>query len=206
LWSTPSDLARFAGALMADRETGSGRILSASLAAEVFAPSDGRLGFTRRAGPDGELLFEHWGSNAGFTSYMVGSLPHGQALVIMTNSDNGFDLMAAIARSVAREYGWSLLEPDVHEALDEPVPDLHRFVGAFGGAPAEGGFRIELEDGALGVRSADDGAEPLTPLTPTTFIAPSQNTIYEFLESPDGAVRWVRVTRASGYNNDFPRN
>ncbi|GLK53712.1 MAG: penicillin-binding protein [Oceanicaulis sp.] len=202
MWSTPGDLARFMGTLMEDRATGAGRILSPELAAEVFAHSEGRLGFTRTPGADGEVLVEHWGSNAGFTSYMVGHLPGNQALVVMTNSDNGFNLMASIARSVAHEYGWPLLEPTVYTEAGLPAADLQRFAGTYGD-----GLVFSVADGALTLTAPGDAAaQTLVPVGPATLISPSQNTTYQFIEANDGAIRWVRMTQGSGYNNDFPRN
>lgn len=46
----------------------------------------------------------------------------------------------------------------------------------------------------------------LAPVEPATFISPSQNTAYQFIEADDGEIRWVRMTQGSGYNNDFPSN
>ncbi|NZA27779.1 beta-lactamase family protein [Luteimonas sp. SJ-92] len=208
LWSTPGDLARFAATLMADHGPGRNRIVSDALAAEVFARSDARLGFTKKLGP-GELLFEHWGSNAGFTSYLVGSLPHRQALVVMTNSDQGFDLMASIARAVAREYGWALLEPEVYRETAVPLDALERFAGTYGAeedggdrlsfTPAQGGLLLLREPGA-------EAAQALVPVGDETFLSIPRNTSYRFLEAKDGGIGWVRVTAASGDNNDFPRN
>lgn len=56
--------------------------------------------------------------------------------------------------------------------------------------------------------AASDGeaAQMLAPVEPATFISPSQNTAYQFIEANDGEIRWVRMTQGSGYNNDFPSN
>jgi hypothetical protein len=54
--------------------------------------------------------------------------------------------------------------------------------------------------------SNDETAQTLVPVEPATFISPSQNTTYQFIEANDGEIRWVRMTQGSGYNNDFPRN
>ncbi|MDH5821699.1 serine hydrolase [Luteimonas sp. RD2P54] len=207
LWSTPGDLARFAATLMADHGPGRNRIVSDELAAEVFARSEARLGFTKKLGP-GELLFEHWGSNAGFTSYLVGSLPDRQALVVMTNSDQGFDLMASIARAVAREYGWAPLEPEVYRETAVPVAALERFAGTYG-AEEDGRNRLvfTLAQGELRLREPGaESAQALVPVGDQTFLSVPRNTSYRFLEAKDGGIGWVRVTAASGYNNDFPRN
>lgn len=209
LRSTPGDLARFLGTLMADNADGGGRILTQARAAEVFAHAEQRLGFTNTPGPeDDQVLFEHWGSVAGFTSYMVGHLPENQALVVMANSDNGFNLMSMIAHAVAREYGWGQMEPTVYDEVAMPAERLPRFTGAFGSDPqSEPAFVFSIEDGALVVREPEDeDARLLVPVAEEMFISPSDNTSYQFIAASEGEIRWVRMTRASGYNSDFPKH
>jgi CubicO group peptidase (beta-lactamase class C family) len=207
LWSTPADLARFMAALMADARRDKGTILSSALADEVFARTELRLGFGKKLGPGDALVFEHWGSNAGFTSYMVGSLADEQGLVIMSNSDRGFDLMASIARSVAREYDWPLLQPKVYEAMHLPVEQLLPFAGSYGtDAAPQDALEFSVIEATLQAREAGAGAaQPLVPVGESSFIAPAQNTLYEFIRGGDQRIRWVRVTLASGYNTDLPR-
>jgi CubicO group peptidase (beta-lactamase class C family) len=114
MWTTPSDLGLFLIALLDDYHHSKGKILSKAMADSVFLKTPERLGFSKKYdSKSGDLLFEHWGSNSGFTSYMVGSLAKKQALIIMTNSENGNRLMSNIARSVAVEYDWNFLVPEV---------------------------------------------------------------------------------------------
>ena len=209
LRTTATDLALFLGTLMTDRSDGTERILTQERADEVFAPVSQRLGFTNTPGPDsGDVMFEHWGSVSGFTSYMIGHLPENQALVIMANSDNGFNTMAMIAHAVAREYGWGQMEPTVYQAAEMSLERLSLFTGAFGGEDASRAeFTFVLEETGLVVREPGrEEAFELIPVAESTFIAPDDNTIYEFLEARDGAFRWVRMTRESGYNSDYPKH
>ena len=41
---------------------------------------------------------------------MIGRLEGGQGVVVMTNGDDAFDLIAEIVQTIGREYGW----PDYH--------------------------------------------------------------------------------------------
>ncbi len=75
IWTTPTDLGKFLMALMDDYHSGKNVILSKKMADSVFQKSPERLGFSKLYDDkSNELLFEHWGSNSGFTSYMVASL------------------------------------------------------------------------------------------------------------------------------------
>ncbi|MEZ0472734.1 serine hydrolase domain-containing protein [Luteimonas salinilitoris] len=208
LWTTPSDLARFMATIIDDHHTGRGVLISRQMAEEVFSRSEARLGFAKKLGADDDLVFEHWGSNAGFTCYMVGSLKDRQGLVIMTNSDSGFGLMASIARSVAREYGWTVLEPTVYRPVSMPVGSMERFAGEFGnGTSASETIAFSVQGDALHVLSAEEEAtQALVPVAENKFILPSRYTTYEFLEGKEGAISWVRVTSESGYNYDLSRN
>lgn len=100
LWTTPSDLARFATAIQ-KRD----KILSETLYLEFFTPQAGGptgLGiFVQDAG-----RFKHAGSNAGFRCLMVACRDTPQSAVVMTNSDSGGALTQEVVAAIAREYGW----------------------------------------------------------------------------------------------------
>jgi CubicO group peptidase (beta-lactamase class C family) len=51
-------------------------------------------------------MFFHAGSHAGYSCYMIGRLEGGQGVVVMTNGDDAFDLIAEIVQTVADEYDW----------------------------------------------------------------------------------------------------
>jgi CubicO group peptidase (beta-lactamase class C family) len=54
--------------------------------------------------------FFHAGSHAGYACYAVGRIEAGQGIVVMTNGEDAFDLIAEICQTIADEYGW----PDYH--------------------------------------------------------------------------------------------
>jgi hypothetical protein len=62
------------------------------------------------------VRFFHEGSNAGFTSFLIG-YRSGKGAIIMTNSDNGLLLMDEIARSIAHEYNWPDAAPIIPSGL-----------------------------------------------------------------------------------------
>lgn len=107
LWTTPTDLARFAIEIQKSRAGKSNRVLSVKTVNEMLTPQVGGrgLGFIVQ-GENESARFSHGGSNAGYRSLLVGYASTGQGAVVVTNSDSGSALAAEIMRSVAKEYGW----------------------------------------------------------------------------------------------------
>lgn len=205
IWTTPRDLAKFMMALMNDYHKESNTLVSKKIADQIFSKTPNRLGFTKQYSEQGnDLIFEHWGSNQGFTSYMVGSLADNQGLVIMTNSDNGFPLMAAISRAVANEYDWDLLKPNVYTALPLKEKEMQRFVGNFGDGKESGEIiQFEIKNGSMHLITNAKEEEKLVAIGETKFISPEQYITYEFLEGKDNSIKWVRIVHESGWNYDL---
>ncbi len=113
LWTTPSDLARFAISLMNAARGVSNPVASAAGTLQMLRPqlgtdapefSQSGLGIFVHGAGDSARFF-HGGSNEGYQSQLLGyDSCHG--IVIMTNSDNGARLAGEIIRAVEREYGW----------------------------------------------------------------------------------------------------
>jgi CubicO group peptidase (beta-lactamase class C family) len=107
LWTTPSDLARFAIELQRAYHGKSNRVLSAETAREMLKVHFGSHGLGPAVEGEGRaLLFTHGGSNVGYKCVLVAFHETGQGAVIMTNGDQGSMLAAEIVRALAREYDW----------------------------------------------------------------------------------------------------
>ena len=112
LWSTPSDLARFALEIQQSKSGRSNRILSTQTTDQMLTRQieNWGLGFA----VDGEgnsARFSHGGDTDGYKCFLIMYETTGQGVVIMTNSDRGDRLTDEILRSIAREYGWSDFRP-----------------------------------------------------------------------------------------------
>ena len=107
LWTTPSDLARFAIEIQAAATGRSHRLLSTKMAGEMVSRQIDHWGLGLRVDGFGEMRrFSHSGGNEGFRCFMVAYERTGQGAVVMTNSDNGGELAQELVVSVAREYRW----------------------------------------------------------------------------------------------------
>ena len=82
---------------------------------KVFSRNPIRLAFFKIYNENSDdLIFRHYGSNQGFSSYLVGSIQKRQAIVIMTNGHMKFEFLDCIARAVAEFYQWGYLQPKIH--------------------------------------------------------------------------------------------
>jgi len=121
----------------------------------------------------------------------------------MTNSDDGFDLMADIVRSVAAHYDWGILEPKVYDRHEPSPVTFDRLVGSYGNPDDD--LRVVRIDDALFLVGPGGEREALTPVSQDVFLVAESNILYDFLENDDGLISWLRVTLPSGANNDYPR-
>lgn len=111
LWTTPSDLARFAIGLQRAWAGNRKAILSSTAVRTMMTPGPEKQGLGPQVGGTApHEYFMHGGANAGYRCLMV-SYVDGDGLVIMTNSDGGGELTGPILRAVAREYGWPDFAP-----------------------------------------------------------------------------------------------
>ena len=121
LWSTPSDIARMAIEVQNEYAGKSSKILSSPMMHEMLSHQKDNwgLGFELEA-PGHKLRFSHGGSNEGFrcTLQAYTEAPR-QGIVIMTNGDQGWNLLNEILRAVSKEYGWQDFHPKEHTLEEE---------------------------------------------------------------------------------------
>jgi CubicO group peptidase (beta-lactamase class C family) len=131
LWTTPSDLARYAIGLQQALAGKSEHVLSAKTAHLMLTPQSGpqALGFVIGGSPM-RPTFSHGGANAGYRCILI-AYEAGDGVVVMTSGDNGDELMSELVRTVAREYGWPDYQP-VERTLTAVDPRVFdRYVGAY---------------------------------------------------------------------------
>ena len=107
MWTTPSDMARFAIAVMDSFGGRSNQILSREMTREMLTPQIESHGLGPAVLDDGgdRFYFQHAGGNDGYKTVLVAYPKRGQGVVVMTNSDSGEALWREILNSVSVEYG-----------------------------------------------------------------------------------------------------
>jgi len=136
LWSTPSDLALFAIEVQRAYKGESRKLLSASMTRQMLTPQIENWGLGPTVQGVGRgLRFSHGGSNLGFRAFLVAYVETGQGAVVMTNSENGENLIDEILRSIATEYNWPDYRP-IEKVLANVNPKVYQsYVGQYEFAP-----------------------------------------------------------------------
>jgi len=111
LWTTPSDLARYAIEVQKSLSGTANHVLSQAMVRQMLTPGLNHQGLGPGLGGSSKHpYFTHGGANEGYRCNLV-AYDDGDAAVIMTNGDNGGPLAGEILRSIAREYGWPDFQP-----------------------------------------------------------------------------------------------
>jgi len=107
LWTTPTDLAKFAIEIALSKQGKSNRVLSQKMTQEMLTPvMDGvGLGFFMEKENPGQ--FGHNGADEGFQALLSMNWESGNGIALMADSDNGISVMNQVLKRVAREYAWN---------------------------------------------------------------------------------------------------
>ncbi len=177
LWTTPTDLAKYCieiQQILAGKENG---ILSKETIEMMLTKhkNDWGLGPSLQWEQD-SLIFKHGGKNAGFTNNLISFANRGNAVIVMTNADNGGKLIGEILRSVSNYYNWGISNPKVVEVIDVEEEKLNNLVGKYlldFQVPDIGDYIIDIEikDNKLFVTDDNNGeTNVLTALEELKFI------------------------------------
>ena len=108
LWSTPMDLAKLLIEIARAYRGEASPLLDRETARTMLTPQNGGPyglgGAVSGSGPS--LVLMKRGQNVGYQSYMLIFPETGQGIVVMTGSDNGTTLAAALIHRAALAYGW----------------------------------------------------------------------------------------------------
>jgi CubicO group peptidase (beta-lactamase class C family) len=184
LWTTPSDIARMAIEVQNEYSEKSNKILSADMMHQMLTHQKDNwgLGFELES-PEHKLRFSHGGSNEGFrcTLQAYTEAP-GQGVVIMTNGDQGWNLLNEILRAVSKEYGWPDFQPQEHVLAKMDPALLPAYAGAYAVTGAEKPTLVTLKGSHLYVQTDALGPEPqeLLPESDAQFFVTSAPLVFDF--------------------------
>jgi CubicO group peptidase (beta-lactamase class C family) len=191
LWTTPTDLAKFAIELQLSLAGRSNKVLtkqSVETMTSSFMDDVGLGFFIEKHG--NALYFGHGGADEGFRAELVVSRDKGYGVAVMVNSDNG-QIIREVIRSVASAYGWDEFLPAPYEIISLDATKLAEYSGRYqvnpdrvltiAPASVAGGKTILL--------ATPTGDQPfeILPISETTFIRRDANIKYNFVRPTNPA-------------------
>jgi CubicO group peptidase (beta-lactamase class C family) len=122
LWTTASDLARFAISLQQSFAGQPHPVLTAASARLMITPVMNHYALGLAVKGEGQsAMFSHGGRNEGFDTLLNAYTNVGLGVVIMINANDNSRFMIRVQDAVALAYGW----PDYHPYVSpSPIPDL----------------------------------------------------------------------------------
>ena len=132
LWTTPTDLLKYALEVKNSLKGESNNIISEGMTAQMLTPQINSHGLGPGLGGEGDSLrFAHGGANEGYRCQLMAFAQLGPGIAIMANSDNGDQLISEIMRSFSHVYNWTVYKPDKKIIIDPDQIDLTIFQGEY---------------------------------------------------------------------------
>jgi CubicO group peptidase (beta-lactamase class C family) len=107
LWTTPTDLAKFAIEIAQSRHGKSNRVLSQKMTEEMLTEVKDGAGLGFFVEKDNPGQFGHNGADEGFQALVTMNSESGKGVAIMADSDNGINVANFVLRSIVKEYAWN---------------------------------------------------------------------------------------------------
>jgi CubicO group peptidase (beta-lactamase class C family) len=210
LWTTPTDLAKFAIEVGRSVRGESNKVLSQETAKLMATPqiviqgtTEMALGlFLERHGS--EVYFGHGGQDVGFIASLLADRDGGYGIAVMTNSDGrAGSLINEITMSVANEYGWGGFVPVPYDVISLDAKALSPFPGRYV-VDSDNTLAVSLEGGRLKGKDTGDPAFELLPISAAEFIRTDAAVTYTFADgkgTPSGGV----TIKSGGGTRTAPR-
>ncbi len=132
LWTTPSDLLKYALEVQNSLKGEANNLISVEMTEQMLTPQINSHGLGPGVGGEGDSLwFGHGGANEGYRCQLMAFAKLGQGVAIMTNSDNGGQLISEILRSFSHVYDWTIYKPLSKKVIDTGEIDLSAFEGEY---------------------------------------------------------------------------
>ena len=208
LWTTPTDLARFALEVQRSAIGESNRVLSRTTVQEMLSPvgvGSFAVGFGVSKIGQG-WYFSHGGSNWGFRATLLAHKVKGYGLAIMTNADQGGAVMSEISRRIQMAYEWDSFADPAPRGYRPPVARteievaeelLATYVGTYEASP-EITLIVTLEDGRLFLEWVGEGKAQLFAEAEDKFFLKIADLQVTFTEDESGEVTGLILHQEDG--------
>jgi CubicO group peptidase (beta-lactamase class C family) len=191
LWTTPSDLVRFAVGVQAAYSGESKAILSRPIGRLMLTveKDDYGLGFGLQ-GSGRALRFGHGGRDEGFDALLGAYVQTGQGAAIMINANDNSRMISRIQQAIAREYHWpdsSSSTPSTHPVIQVAEVELDACSGRYE-FESNQMLTFRSERGHLSTFVDGFPDEDFLPETAARFHSAQRDVQVTFLQERDGKV------------------
>lgn len=187
LWTTPTDILKYAAHMQAIMQGKSDGILKKETVEAMFTKHLNDWGL----GPglmdvDGELAFGHGGKNLGFTNEFTALVNKGDAFVVMANGDNAGSLNNEIMATLSKFYNVNFSKQTIIKAMPLNEQQLAAYQGRYlliTDIGYDGDFisTISIKDGQVLVKTPQDHIPSrLVPESLSKFISTASGNEFVF--------------------------
>jgi len=195
LWTTPSDLLKYAIEVQKSYAGKTNTIISEKTAKEMLTAQKDSHGLGPAVGGNGKMLrFSHGGANEGYRCQLFAFAENGQGVAVMTNGDNGSDLCSEIMRSFSACYNWPVYKPEKKKLFDMNQKQLSEFAGKY--KYTEDSIIIELvvkEDHLEGKQHWDNLTFSVYPESELEFFGREDGASFSFKRGESGSITEVVI-------------
>jgi CubicO group peptidase (beta-lactamase class C family) len=196
LWTTPTDLLKWAMEIAAARAGKSTKVLSQQTATDMLTVQKAPVGlgpFLEGAGRS--FHFGHGGADEGFHAELVYFPETGQGAAVMVNSDGGSPMIREILYAIAAEYGWPDFGPRTIETIAQDSTARAGLVGVYEVTkPFAVTITISDASGKLMVDAPAIGARSeIAFLSPTHLVMLDGGNEFDIERAKDGTVTALKL-------------
>lgn len=132
LWTTPTDLSKWAIEIAEAKAGKSSKTLSQKMANEMLTVQKAKSGLGPALEDNGDTMrFQHGGSNQGYSCFVVYFPALGRGAAIMTNGDAGSVVYQQLLIALAKEYQWPSFKAREIEPVALDASMLEQLVGEY---------------------------------------------------------------------------
>jgi CubicO group peptidase (beta-lactamase class C family) len=188
LWTTPTDLARYAIEVQHSLKGEWNHVLSQQMTKQMLTPGMGGYGLGLAIGGAAtNPYFGHGGVNEGFESTMSAYENEGEGAVVMTNAQGGSRLADEVMRSIAAVYHWPDFQPKVRTVVTVDPKILANYAGTYELRP-NFDLVVTVQNEHLVTQATGQGSFAMLAESETKFFPTAFDAEIEFFKDDQGKV------------------
>ncbi|MBM4187067.1 MAG: beta-lactamase family protein [Gemmatimonadetes bacterium] len=197
LWTTPTDLLKWAMAIAASRRNAEGGLLGRDMAREMLTKQKESSGLgPMLQGTRSAFRFSHGGSNEGFKAELLYFPETGQGAAVMANGEQGGDLISEILQGIAAVYQWPDFGPKEITVLAMDTAALDKVAGSYElkGEAFQFEFKISREGSRLTADLVGRGSQGELAFTALdTLISLDNGNVFATVRDAEGTVTAIAI-------------